>query len=111
MRDFKEHTELTDLLSEISIEGDIGNLFLGKAKNNNLTELDIKIKRMTVFIKSLESIKDEYKESDEEKIEKIYSSIEKKYDSKLKSLYIKFEKDLNTVLFDMGNDINKTFQV
>lgn len=111
MRDFKEYEELNNLLSEISVDGDIGSLFLGKAKNNNLTELDIKIKRMTVFIKSLESVKGYFRDEDDTKIEKLYSTVEKKYNAKLTDLYRKFERDLNMTLFDMGNDINKTFKI
>jgi len=90
-------------------DGSIADLHLQKSHSNNLLELSMDLKRSVTFVKSLDSIKAEYEESQYDEIEKRYAKIEQSYTKDFHKIHKDFEKDINLLLQKMGKDIKKAF--
>lgn len=95
---------LTDY-NGISVFGDFVHLFVQKAKNNDTMGIVINGTKHLSKMKSAESIKSEYAEKDWITIEKMWTNVAKKYESKISSIVQNFEKELIKITDDMTKDI------
>lgn len=82
----------------ITAYGDILSVFIAKAKSNDLMELEIKGSKVLGKVKSLETLKGEYKEEDWDNLEKLYAKYTHNASTYVEKAIKEFEKNINIAI-------------
>lgn len=90
----------------INATGDYITVKIEKGQRNNLMMLDIKASNSIRTLRSLESIKSEYRELDHSALDKIYKKIADSKSKDLEKLVKDFEKDLSKLIKDFEKDLS-----
>lgn len=91
----------------IYVDGTVLDVNIEKAEFTNLMKIEFSGSKTLTGLKSVESLKSEYQESDWGKLEKYWENLAKKKSVEIDKLVKKFEKDLNSIIVSMEKDLSK----
>ena len=109
LKRFKDFIQESEDSSEfgLSVYGDILRVVLKKEEYTNLLSISYSGDKMLTKLKSIQTLRNEYQESDWDKLDIIYSKATNKASKNIDKAVKKFESEINKVLKDFETTIGK----
>ncbi len=105
-KDFLEETRDSDY-NGIYVTGNALEVKIDRMQYNNMMQIQFSGNRALTSLKSADTLKSEYDDSDHSKLEKYWANLAKSKSIEIEKLVNRFEKDLNSVIVSMEKDLSK----